>query len=348
MSDIAFDLMREKIQAHQGSGLWVVDENISSSAIASIAPSASLITVTNRSDIAEALEVRGFTVWLNDFDFSAVESQTIDAIYYRVSKEKPVVHHIINQAARVLKDGAYLHLSGYKNEGGKTYIEKAGKYLGQVKNKVLGGKTSIVASICCDAIDESKKLDDKAYKDLRNISSNDVALLSKPGVFGWQKIDRGSAYLIEHLPAVLENITAPIECVVDLGCGYGYLSVMASQLLEADFYAVDNNVAAVRSCKENFKCHGISGDATLDSCGDALQAGVDMVICNPPFHQGFDVESGLTDRFVASTARLLKKGAVAFFVVNAFIPLESKAKKYFDSVQLIDNNKSFKLLLLKK
>ena len=350
MSDLAFELLREKVKGQYGQALWVVDENINPEQLGGYSSYNSLVFLTNRCDLADQLSQKGCDVKLNDFDLSVFDKASLDTVFYRVSKEKPVVHRLINQLAHYLKPNGGLYLSGYKNEGTKTYTDKAGKYLGFVEEKTRGGKTSIIALVRRD--DEYREeLDDKNYTVLRDITMADgSAIYSKPGVYGWQKEDRGSAFLIENLPNVLERITEKneIKKVADLGCGYGYLSLMASKLVDAHFYATDNNVAAVQCCRENFNRYKVNGNVSLDNCGSQLDSDHDFVLCNPPFHQGFDVDSDLSDRFLRSAARALKKGGFAYFVVNAFIPLESKAGRYFSRVDFIANNRSFKLLLLQK
>ncbi|MGK0442407.1 MAG: 16S rRNA (guanine1207-N2)-methyltransferase, partial [Pseudohongiellaceae bacterium] len=295
----------------------------------------------------------GYQVELNDFDSSNFVAQSFDGVFFRVSKEKPVVHHCINQAARLLKSEGKLFISGYKKEGAKTYIDKAAKLLGTIDDKCLGGKTSMIASIICDDINEACLLDDSQYPQTIKISVDDeLELISKPGVYGWKKIDRGSAFLVEYLPQLLETIAVP-KRVVDLGCGFGYLSLMLNKQLQAQgvnavINASDNNVAAVNCCQQNFTVNHIQGQVSLDDCGAQLTGDADLVICNPPFHQGFDVDASLTDKFLRSAQRVLKKGGHAFFVVNAFIPLDSKARGLFESIEHVANNNSFKLLLLKK
>jgi 16S rRNA (guanine1207-N2)-methyltransferase len=292
----------------------------------------------------------GCDIRLNDFDLSVFDKASFDTVFYRVSKEKPVVHRLINQLAHYLKPDGCFYVSGYKKEGTKTYIDKAGKYLGFVEEKKLGGKTSMIALLRRDQ-EYREELDDKNYTALHDIKMADGSTVSsKPGVYGWQKEDRGSVFLIENLPNVLERIAEKNEVtkIADLGCGYGYLSLMASKLIDAHFYATDNNVAAVKCCRENFKRYEVNGDVSLDNCGSQLGSDYDLVLCNPPFHQGFDVDSDLSDRFLRSAARALKKGGVAYFVVNAFIPLEIKASRYFSRVDFVANNRSFKLLLLQK
>ena len=67
-------------------------------------------------------------------------------------------------------------------------------------------------------------------------------MYSKPGIYGWQKIDRGSALLIEQLSDVLASMARAPKRLADLGCGYGYLSIMAAQQLpDCQWLMTDNN-----------------------------------------------------------------------------------------------------------
>ena len=180
------------------------------------------------------------------------------------------------------------------------------------------------------------------------MSAEELDFYSKPGLFGWQKVDQGSGFLIEQLPSVITRLHREPGSTLDLGCGYGYLGIMTARLLQAKISAVDNNIAAVAACRKNFQSLAIDGEVFCDDCGSSLIPGFDWILCNPPFHQGFDVESELTRKFIASSHRLLKPGGNALFVVNAFIGLERMAANLYDRVEVIANNKSFKVLMLSR
>ncbi len=55
-----------------------------------------------------------------------------------------------------------------------------------------------------------------------------------------------------------------------------------------------------------------------------------------------------TEKFVRETQRLLSKKGIAFFVINQFVPLESKAENYFSRIQLRHKEAGFKLISLQK
>lgn len=357
MSDHAFNLIKPYIngcESKTGTQLWVTDENISHSHITAVRPADNLYVISNRFDTYQALKQRGFNIRLNDFDMSSIPVQHFDCIYYRVSKEKAVVHHIINCAAEYLNVNGCLLVSGYKNEGIKTYIDKATRYLGECSKRERGKNSSQLAVINCqNGVREGDRLDDKHYSQTRIINSkDDIEFVSKPGLFGWNKIDQGSAFLVEHLPQFMQRQAPHMEkpiCIADLGCGYGYLSVMAHRLLATKIIATDNNAAAVNVCKQNFKRHGIDGEVVLTDCVEGIDHQVvDVVLCNPPFHQGFAVDSNLVSKFLIGCHRLLALGGSALFVVNSFIPLERRAADLFTHVEVLNNNRHFKLVVLIK
>ena len=347
MTDHAFELLVNELAGCKGRLLWVVDENISATEAQAVSTFDSLSVLSNRYDISTHLKQRGFNVLLNDFELNSFPSNSFDAIFFRVSKEKAIVHHIINSAAVWLKPGGSLLLTGYKNDGIKTYAGKAADYLGELKDRQRGDKAAMLFAMAKDEV-VGKALDDKSYSQERKLELKvKPAFYSKPGIFGWDKIDQGSAFLISYLPELISRYKQPPATVLDLGCGYGYLSFSASQQLsDARFTATDNNIAAVAMCRKNFSEYGVRGEAILDDCAMHIQGEFDLILCNPPFHQGFDIEGDLTTRFLQQASRLLAPEGFALFVVNSFIPLERKAAGLFSKIKTVANNRSFKLVVL--
>lgn len=319
--------------------LFVADENIDD--IGSLLRIARCMPViTNRYNIFTALQATGQNHQFSDFDFSHIQAASLQRMYYRTSKEKPVVHHVINAAARLLQPHGELVIAGEKQQGIQTYIKKSEQRLGSMAVVKKDGPARL--GIIQKKI-PGEPLPDNDYPVLRPaITIDDTILFSKPGVFGWDKIDQGSAFLAEHLQQLPLNNAR----LLDLGCGYGYLSVMAHKLSPAIIHATDNNAAAVLACHKNFEHHHIAGAVFADHIGAALAPGYDVILCNPPFHQGFDIEHTLAEQFIAASARLLARHGQALFVVNSFIALEKVAGRYFNKMQKLDDNKRFKLVLL--
>ncbi len=342
-ADKAFDLLYSELKQVSAAALWIVDENISTHAAPHPIPLISAIS--NRLDIAQTLQRQGWNCSFNDYLLETLPEHYFQSIFLRIPKEKAQAHYIINQAQRLLSDGCSLYISGLKQEGIKGFIERAGT-LTDIPTKTWKADKQTWAGKITFNRPVRTTLDDKAYRSLRQAPSDSTfSFWSKPGIFGWDKIDKGSELLIQHLKAlVAEHIG--IDTALDIGCGYGYLSLHTAKLLGISITATDNNAAAISACQANFDHYQLKGKAIADNCADNISSRYPLVICNPPFHLGFGVENDLTDRFLASAATHLTKQGIAIFVVNLHIPLERKASRYFTLCETPITNGHFKLVQL--
>lgn len=302
----------------------------------------SAVFLSNRYDVVQRLKQAGLKAYFSDFDPAVLPEQDYQTIYYRISKEKAVVHHLINTACKLLPEGGELMLLGHKKEGIKTYLQKASVLLGS-KAKISRQGELYQGQIIKQQL-TGNLLDAQDYPQLRSIGSqNDIEFLSKPGIFGWNKIDAGSALVIEQLPHYLDSA----QSLLDLGCGYGYLALMACSLKPFErVVATDNNAAAIHACHANFAAQKLSTEVIADDCGQSLIERFDLILCNPAFHRGFSHDQNLTERFLAATQRLLKPAGQALFVVNQFIALERLAAQTQLIAELVMANRSYKVLCL--
>ncbi len=350
MRDPAIEQLLPYLQRPPGAAaaddqrLWIADEN-ALHGLAAVAAAANITLISNRFDVAQRARELGFAARFSDFDFTPLADNSIRTAIYRISKERPVVHHIINEAWRVLVPGGELLLSGLKQEGIKTCIENAGGLFGNAQTRKVG-KVYLGTALKQHAAPATAPLDDKQYSALRLVETGQLDFYSKPGLFGWDKIDQGSAFLVEQLPRILQGARRPPASLLDLGCGYGYLSIMTRDLALERRVATDNNAAALLAMGKNAQHFALQVDVVADDCGGQLAPGFDLILCNPPFHQGFGVDAALTDKFLRQTRRLLSAQGKAVFVVNQFIALERAAQKYFRVIDTAGRNLSFKLIRL--
>lgn len=342
-------LLSQQLRECGKDTLWIADENSKPLLTGGLCFAGTLLS--NRWDLVEAAKACGIDSYFNDFDLDAITGQ-FSRIVYPVSKEKAAVHHIINTAPRFLAEGGEdgeLLLLGSKSSGIKTYSQKTALRFGSAKNLKKHGNDYLSVNRLNTNTELGPLLDDSDYSQLRPL---DIlgGLYSKPGQFGWNKIDVGSALLASHFEANLPNGNTQ---VVDLGCGYGYLSAQliatAKHPEQINIQATDNNTAAILACQKNFLALGISGTVSPGDAGSEITSNcADLLICNPPFHQGFQVEGDLTVRFLNQAARILRPQGIALFVVNEFIPLNQKAQGLFAKVALLNKEKGFCIYRLKK
>ena len=178
--------------------------------------------------------------------------------------------------------------------------------------------------------------------DLSAWAAQDMALpggfVTRPGVFSAEKIDKGSEALVAALPQDLKGH------VTDLGAGWGYLSrallerpdVTGLDLVEADHVALDCARRNVPDPRARF----FWDDATTFE----PRALSDVVVMNPPFHQGRAGLPELGRAFIRSAARILKPTGRLIMVANRHLPYEQELASCFGQVEDLGGTPGFKLL----
>ncbi len=323
MSDDA--LLRQLIGQAAGSVLWCVDENVAAATLQSVPRDGRVTVLTNRADQQRWAEQAGLEAVFSDFCPDSLPGQRRwSQAVYRTSKEKRVSRYVLGWLPQKIEPGGSLYLIGHKQEGIKSYLTMAREFWGVKPIRVAREQGTEVWRFERPAVIPVAPEDD--YPDVRPLHDG---LMTKPGVFGWQKVDAGSALLLDALGQARADTPNGLRWL-DLGCGYGYLSAgIWRRFAPAWVSATDNNAAALKACAATFEALAIAGEVIGGDAADSVPAAsVDRVICNPPFHRGFEVSSPITEHFLAAASRCLKPGGEAYFVVNAFVPLARKAEAF--------------------
>lgn len=362
--DSSFHSLLPVLQSAQQPTLWLADENALSALHSLENTGQTLHIVTNRYDIYLLAEKKKFSCQFNDFDLSALPIQP-ELIVYRVSKEKVLTHFLLRCAGQLLSQGnsdGKLMLSGKKQEGIKGYSDKLIKELGAVGklkkngNDYLGHFSFSVAPI---KTNEPKSTTDQ-YQQIQHLALSGKQILevySKPGVYGWDKVDQGTELLLEKLPEILDKIPVKNN-ILDLGCGFGWIFLNLSNALPSHWQhaklqitATDNNAAALLCAQKNAENCSYPTEVLASDAGQSIDKMFDLILCNPPFHQGFSHDKSLTEKFVAQTFKHLSSNGVAVFVVNQFIQLplpfigHTKKQSAIECVEYC-REKGYKLLVL--
>lgn len=169
-----------------------------------------------------------------------------------------------------------------------------------------------------------------------------LGLWSQPGVFSWDRLDPGSALLLETLPGLTGK-------GADLGAGVGLLDhkllsgtgVTALTLVEIDRRAVE---AARRNLDDPRVAILWADVRRLD---DRLD-GLDFVVMNPPFHDGGSEDRALGVAFIGQAAKALRKGGVCWLTANRHLPYEAPLNEAFAKVTLKADRGGYKIYEARK
>lgn len=158
-------------------------------------------------------------------------------------------------------------------------------------------------------------------------ASRPVSLRGIGGVFGGASADAGSLLLLDALDAALLDGTlepAAIESAVDLGCGNGLLTAwLAHALPQARLRASDDDADAVAATRATLEASGLAREGVdvvwEASLADAADAGADLVVLNPPFHDGTAVDAMLVQELLDAAGRVLRPGGQLWLVHNSLL-----------------------------
>lgn len=174
-----------------------------------------------------------------------------------------------------------------------------------------------------------------------------IELLNHANVFCREGLDIGTRAFLPHLPVNLGNAR-----VADLGCGNGVLAIASAlQNPDAHYTLVDESFMAVQSAEENWRAalgdREVGIRAADGLAGQAPQS-LDVVLCNPPFHQQQVVGDFLAWRMFQQAREALVTGGALYIVGNRHLGYHSKLARLFRGVEQVAATPKFVVLKARK
>ena len=144
-----------------------------------------------------------------------------------------------------------------------------------------------------------------------SINNINLKLKTNDKLFSPRNIDTGTLSMLEEIDFSLESK------VLDLGCGYGVVGILAAKILgEGNVVMCDIDDNAVNIAGENIILNNVSNVEIIKSDGlkNICYNDFSIILSNPPYHTDFStpkhfIEAGfykliLNGRFVMVTKRL--------------------------------------------
>ncbi len=168
-----------------------------------------------------------------------------------------------------------------------------------------------------------------------------LTLRERPGVFARGLLDPATAMLAETM------LVRNADSVLDLGCGSGILGMVAARLSAVgDVFMTDADIEAVELARLNVERNAIRNATVVagDGAFPVRYRQFDVIVTNPPFHQGREQTTATAARFIDHAATVLRSDGIFYLVANRFLKYEPKLGEYFREVREVAGDGRFKVL----
>lgn len=191
--------------------------------------------------------------------------------------------------------------------------------------------------------DAQRNIPENPYPVTYQLENTDYQIRNHANVFSHKSLDIGTRFFLQHLPQ--EN---KYRQVVDLGCGNGVVGlIFAANNPDAQLHFIDESYMAVASAQLNFERAFPARKANYtatDALRDFSPESVDLVLCNPPFHQQTSIGCHIAMRMFQQAKSVLRSGGELWVIGNRHLGYQTSLKKYFPKVALIASNAKFIIL----
>ncbi|MBE7066474.1 MAG: class I SAM-dependent methyltransferase [Ruminococcaceae bacterium] len=173
------------------------------------------------------------------------------------------------------------------------------------------------------------------------IKEKKLYLETQPELFSPKKIDKGTLAMLSHVEFGSE------DKVLDLGCGYGVVGILAAKLIgETNVVMCDVDERAVDIAKKNAVANNVSHIAILQSdCLDNIEdRDFTLVLSNPPYHTDFSVAK----RFIEDSFKRLKIGGKMLMVTKRLDWYKNKLTSVFGGAMVYQEDGYFVFIAEKR
>ncbi len=281
---------------------------------------------------------------LSDFPQAKQGLGIFDTVLYRLQKEGAKNLAALYSAFEHLELNGKLYVTGRNDEGIKSLTTKGEAIFGNSQtlhikssSRVLQFQKTAASPITPD--------DNGYFETLMHtvdaLRTGKFTYRTRPGLFAYRATDPATELLLQHLP----------DCrdlrVADLACGAGLLGLAAYRSGAKWVGALDAAISAVEMTQLNFSEQRFPGEALCADLSEHSFVDCDLVLTNPPFHSGKDVDFSFPRKVLAAAARALASRGEAWLVANAFLPYPRLSAGYFRECELVEKRNGFGLYRLR-
>ena len=175
------------------------------------------------------------------------------------------------------------------------------------------------------------------WKSYQSPQLADVTVYALPGVFSAAELDGGTALLL----STLKNVSGD---VLDIGCGAGVIGCyIQKHYPKTKLVMTDIHAMALESAQRTLRENQLQGTVLASDVFSHVEGKFDLIISNPPFHDGIDTAYTAVNELIKQAKWHLKSGGELRIVANAFLPYADWLDQHFGGHEVLAKNNKFKV-----
>ncbi|WP_158896770.1 MULTISPECIES: class I SAM-dependent methyltransferase [unclassified Pseudomonas] len=269
---------------------------------------------------------------------SEATSGSFDLVLIRVPKTLALLEEQLIRLHGQLAPGARVIAAGMLKHLPRAAGDLLERHIGPVQASLAVKKARLLT-----AMPEARPAVASPYPTGYHLDAPPLTLVNHANVFCREGLDIGTRAFLPHLPQDIGQAR-----VADLGCGNGVLALACALANpEARFTLVDESYMAVQSARENWTAAFGERPVAIraaDGLADQPPRSLDLILCNPPFHQQQVVGDFLAWRMFQQARAALTEQGELWLVGNRHLGYHAKLKRLFRRVEQIAATPKFVVL----
>lgn len=263
-----------------------------------------------------------------------------DFVFLRIPKNLSFLEDTLARIGPHLRSGAPL-VAGYmvKHQANSAF-DLIAKYFGETRTSLAKKKARLILA------EYSRPPLDSPYPLSVSVPGFEKPFVNHSNVFSREKLDLGTRFFLDHLPR------GGYRTILDLGCGNGIIGIAAKlRNPGAKLVFTDESRMAIESAQANHAAFfpGVPAEFRwTNSYAEGAEGSVDLVLCNPPFHQGNTVGDFVAREMFADALRVLTPGGVLRVIGNSHLRYPEILRRLFREVKVVAKNPKFTVVEAKK
>lgn len=279
----------------------------------------------------------------------AIKKHSLDGVVIYMPKSKQQLAMLINNASYLVKPNGTVLIVG-ENKAGIKSVPKLLAKIGAHVNKVDSAKHCGLYAVTVTEPLESFKIDDYSLVNEYQINQQSMQIYSLPGVFGHKQLDPGTDLLLQQLTPETLAKTKTRGHVYDFACGTGIIGCYLAKVITKNKRVTMSDIFALATYCSEQTARLNQVEVNVVACSGVAQCDTkfDVIVSNPPFHEGIQQDYSITDSFIKQAFSHSHQYASITLVANRFLPYPGILDTVYKGFTELAGSNKFRVYTAKK